>query len=408
MNKQLNLFGSQKMKIDEAQELTLASLREYGSRHKHWAVAWSGGKDSTCLATMLIHFLESGAIERPESLTILYADTRMELPPLEFSAMRIIDNMRQKGYNVNVVMADIDDRFLVYMLGKGVPPPSNTFRWCTGKIKVEPMQKALKDLYEKINEGKAEHEPKEKILMLTGVRQGESAVRDGRIAMSCSKNGSECGQGWYQTGLDNSMCATLAPILHFRVCLVWDWLKIFAPRPEYGGWETKMLADAYGGDEAEEINARTGCIGCPLASKDKALDTILKNPEYKYLGLLKELRVIYTEMRKAKYRLRKTGYQVTKSGKGAKNQNRLGPLTIQSRRIFLRQVLMVQNQINDFAKEFNKPEIDILNKNEVARIKELWDKKVFPKGWEGTEQTGDMPFTQTFADGSFIESLFFS
>jgi DNA sulfur modification protein DndC len=39
-----------------------------------------------------------------------------------------------------------------------------------------------------------------------------------------------------------------------------------------------MIADAYGGDEAEEINARTGCTGCPLASEDKALDTILSNP----------------------------------------------------------------------------------------------------------------------------------
>src|SRR3546814_9885760 len=37
-----------------------------------------------------------------------------------------------------------------------------------------------------------------KFLLLTGVRQGESAQRDGRIAMSCGKNGAECGQGWYQ------------------------------------------------------------------------------------------------------------------------------------------------------------------------------------------------------------------
>jgi hypothetical protein len=34
--------------------------------------------------------------------------------------------------------------------------------------------------------------------MLTGVRIGESAARDQRIALSCTKDGGECGQGWFQ------------------------------------------------------------------------------------------------------------------------------------------------------------------------------------------------------------------
>src|ERR1700741_3821676 len=118
--------------------------------------------------------------------------------------------------------------------------------------------------------------------MLTGVRKGESSIRDGRIAMSCGKDGAECGQGWYQTGLDNELCSTLAPILHWRVCSIWDWLKIFAPSKNYGEWPTAILADAYGGDEAEEINARTGCIGCPLAQKDKALEAIVSIPYWSY------------------------------------------------------------------------------------------------------------------------------
>jgi DNA sulfur modification protein DndC len=56
-----------------------------------------------------------------------------------------------------------------------------------------------------------------KILMITGVRQGESAIRDDRIAMSCGKDGAECGQGWYQEVLPNAKgirgrIATLAPL----------------------------------------------------------------------------------------------------------------------------------------------------------------------------------------------------
>ena len=42
------------------------------------------------------------------------------------------------------------------------------------------------------------------ILMITGVREGESIIRDRRIGMSCSKDGAECGQGWYQQVLPNA------------------------------------------------------------------------------------------------------------------------------------------------------------------------------------------------------------
>jgi len=99
-------------------------------------------------------------------------------------------------------MAPIEKRFLTYILGRGVPPPNNaTFRWCTRQIKVDPMKAALELLYKSTG----------KVLMLTGVRQGESAIRDQRIIMSCSKDGAECGQGWYQQTMPESVCDTLGP-----------------------------------------------------------------------------------------------------------------------------------------------------------------------------------------------------
>jgi DNA sulfur modification protein DndC len=47
----------------------------------------------------------------------------------------IIKKLKERNVAVNVVMAPLDDRFLVYILGRGVPPPSNTFRWCKPSIK---------------------------------------------------------------------------------------------------------------------------------------------------------------------------------------------------------------------------------------------------------------------------------
>lgn len=263
---QSNLFEDARMKLPEAMELTIASLQTYGTKYRHWTCAFSGGKDSTATVTMVAHLIEQRLIPEPESLTVLYADTRQELPPLHISAMKILEELGERGIQSQVVLPPMDKRYFVYMLGRGVPPPNNnTLRWCTRQIKIDPMIAALRGLRDSIGE---------KFLMLTGVRLGESAARDARIAMSCSRDGGECGQGWFQQSTPEAVADTLAPLLHWRVCHVWAWLATQAPAE---GFSTRNVALVYGGDEAEEINARTGCIGCPLATKDTALDYII-NP----------------------------------------------------------------------------------------------------------------------------------
>ncbi|MBC7169242.1 hypothetical protein, partial [Phenylobacterium sp.] len=68
MSRAQSLFEGYRMPVGEAAEVTLASLRSYGADHDHWAVAWSGGKDSTATLTLLIHFIESGQLSAPKSL----------------------------------------------------------------------------------------------------------------------------------------------------------------------------------------------------------------------------------------------------------------------------------------------------------------------------------------------------
>lgn len=232
------LFDGARMQMDEAMELTVASLLAYGTRHRHWAVAWSGGKDSSMVLCLVVHLILTGKVPPPETLTVLYADTRMELLPLAIAASHIRGELAEytgdlaaKGctLRVEVVTAPMDDRFFVYMLGRGVPPPSNSFRWCTPRIKVEPMARALETLACSLGFGEMIPNPRkgarplvyrghgtDKLLVLTGVRMGESAARDERIAMSCGRDGAECGQGWFQETLPDALCDTLAPALHWR------------------------------------------------------------------------------------------------------------------------------------------------------------------------------------------------
>ncbi|WP_371346487.1 phosphoadenosine phosphosulfate reductase family protein [Ancylobacter sp. IITR112] len=396
--------GSARLAYDDAVDLTIRSMQAYGPEHEHWAIAWSGGKDSTATLTVIAHLIDAGRIAPPKTLTIFYADTRMELLPLYLAARRIMEQLAVRGVRCEVVRAPLDKRFLIYILGRGVPPPNNnTLRWCTRQIKVEPMQQALAARLDEIG-GSA--------LMITGVRQGESAIRDQRIRMSCGKDGAECGQGWYQQVLPEAKgirgrIATLAPILHWRVCNVWDWLRIYAPMAEYGGWSTAAIADAYGGDEAEEINARTGCAGCPLASKDTALDSIVAQPLWGYLAPLQRLKPLYRELRQPANRLRKEGVERLKDGSIAANPQRMGPLTFEARRMGLSRVLSIQAEINEAARRLGRPKIDLLNAEEEARIRELIVAGTWPDGWDGSEPVADQPLDRVFADGT-VQPLLFS
>jgi DNA sulfur modification protein DndC len=324
---------------------------------------------------------------------VLYADTRQEIPPLHYGAMQMLDVLRTKGIDGRVVLPKLDDRYFVYMLGRGVPPPNNnTLRWCTPQIKVEPMIDALLQL---------RAETGEKVLMLTGVRLGESAVRDARIALSCGKNGAECGQGWFQETTPAAVADTLAPLLHWRVCHVWDWLTFMAPTH---GLPTAMVAEVYGGDEAQELNARTGCIGCPLATRDTALDYVLSLAQWSYLSPLKRLRPLYAELRLFKHRKQKDGER-KKDGSFSANPSRKGPLTLAAREWALGVVLGIQAEINKAAELLGRPPIDLINAEEEARIRELIALRTYPNKWSDADPDATELIAQTNHDGTRQELL---
>ncbi|MBF2086293.1 phosphoadenosine phosphosulfate reductase family protein [Thermoleptolyngbya sp. C42_A2020_037] len=394
--KTLSLFEEERMTLPKSIELSAESLCHYGSLYKHWAIAFSGGKDSSATVTLVAHLIETGQIPKPESLIVLYADTRQELPPLHRAAMGTLKELERRGFHTRVVLPDLDYRYFVYMLGRGVPPPSNTFRWCTPKLKVMSMEQELEALRQ---------ERGEKFLMLTGVRIGESAARDQRIAISCTKDGGECGQGWFQQSTSEAIADMLAPIVHWRVCHVWDWL---VKADVELGFPTFEIAKVYGQDVSdgeEPINARTGCIGCPLVQKDAALDRVVAQPEWAYLAPLQRLRPLYWEIKKPQYRHRKHG-EVNKDGTLAAKQNRLGPLTLEARRWMLTQVLGIQAEVNQVAERLGRSPISLINDEELARIEELIAAGTYPDKWDGTEPHGDEWLPEILPDGSIQPLLF--
>lgn len=378
-----------RLSVEQSIELTAQSLNAYLPNYDTAVFTFSGGKDSTATVIVAEHLFNTGQVKRPKNLICIYADTRMELPPLQIAAKETMTELAKRGWDCRTAVADLDNRFLVYMLGRGVAPPTNHFRWCTDRIKLAPMSKALKDVREGLGAG-------EKILMVTGVRQGESAVRDERIATSCSsKNGSECGQGWFQTMTDDRT-DTVAPILHWRVCKIWDFLHFDAPT--LGFPSASMVSQAYGGDERLEENARTGCVGCPIVARDLALEGVIALPEWAYLASLTSMKSLFKEWREHHNRLQKPGFEVHK--KGIEYTNRKGPLTLEARRKGLADVLAIQSDINAAAKQQGRPLVDMLNEEEVARIEELIAANTWPRKWDGTEPNGAELMPTYYKDGS--------
>lgn len=369
IRRQPSLFEGQRMTFNEAINLSLASLKHYGEKYTDWCISYSGGKDSSATVSFVMWAIKNNLVPKPEKLYVLYADTGMELTPLWATADRFLEELRTQGVDARRVLPPMDDRFYVYMLGRGVKPPSNRFRWCTERIKIKPMEAELE---------RVAGDTGKKFLQITGVRQGESAVRDARIAVSCSTKDGECGQGWFQAKPSAHIADTLAPLVHWRQCFVWDWLY-FANSDGYmkflgfeglEGHRYDYLADiavAYGGDEG-----RTGCIGCNLASRDVALETIVREPAWAHLSPLMGLKPLYEEITKAKWRLRKATPDVLKDGSLAKNGQRLGPLTMEARAYALDLILDIQQRAG----------IVLIDSEMEARIRELWALNTWPQGWE--------------------------
>lgn len=416
----LSFFDDERMTLEDSIEMTRSSLLAYGARYRRWVVAYSGGKDSTTTVTVVLHLIETCQVPPPEQLIVLYSDTRQEIPPLHIGALQTIAALQARGIDARVVQPEMDDRYFVYMLGRGIPPPNNTtLRWCTAQLKIEPMDDELWWISWEVNGPRIVlillalaarlyrialilMQSLEKFLLLTGVRIGESAARDQRIAVSCGRNGAECGQGWLQVQPPAAASDVLAPILHWRVCHVWDWLTFHAPAIAAS---TALVAEVYGGDEALERNARTGCIGCPLAEDDTALDYVISLPEWSYLAPLKGLRPLYRELRRFRWRLQKDGER-NKNGQLSANPSRKGPLTMEARRMGLLTVARIQREINREAARLGRPRISLIDADEFARIRELWRLNTWPQRWTGEETRADVLIPQTYHDGTVQPLLF--
>jgi DNA sulfur modification protein DndC len=68
--------------------------------------------------------------------------------------------------------------------------------------------------------------------------------------------------------------------------------------------------------------------------------------------------------------------------------------------------LGIEAEVNEVARSLGRPEVSLINGEELARIEELVAANTFPDRWDGTEHRGDEWLPEILPDGSIQHLLF--
>jgi DNA sulfur modification protein DndC len=121
------------------------SLRQlYLVDPRPWLVGFSGGKDSTMLASLVFDaVLSVPPDQRKKPVAILCTDTRVEIPAVAEGVESALERMRrcsqQHNLNIEAQLLRPPPEQSHNIIGRGYPPPNRVFRWCTQRLKIDPV-----------------------------------------------------------------------------------------------------------------------------------------------------------------------------------------------------------------------------------------------------------------------------
>ena len=160
------------------------------------------------------------------------------------------------------------------MLGKGYPAPTNQFRWCTERLKIQPANNFINEKLSKFGGA----------VVVLGSRKDESNTR--KQAMELKSRQIHGSKLTHHSILPKAYC--YAPIAEFTVNDVWDYL-LQTPSP--WGANNRDLVTLYRNAQDGECplvidtstascgNSRFGCWVCTVVQKDHSMEALIENGE---------------------------------------------------------------------------------------------------------------------------------
>jgi DNA sulfur modification protein DndC len=275
----INSLFSIDEKIADAKEKI---LKVYNENDRPWVIGYSGGKDSSAIVHLVLQTISELPLEqRGRRIYVVSSDTLVETPLIKSSIKKNHEMMEHFGklnhmkVSAHLVHPRTEETFWVNIIGKGYPSPNQTFRWCTDRMKISPINDFIKSLIDQTGE----------VIMVLGVRKGESSSRD-RVIESHSYNDTLLMR---HTTLTNAF--VFAPIMDFTVDDVWN---VLLNTPSPWGADNSQLYELYrqsnSGGECPLIvdesiketagscgNSRFGCWVCTVVNQDKALTGFIES-----------------------------------------------------------------------------------------------------------------------------------
>ena len=329
------------------------SLRHlYLEDPRPWLVGFSGGKDSTMLASLIVEVVAGiPDDQRKKPVAILCTDTRVEIPAIvemvEGTLARIQRFSQQNSLNieVNLLKPPPEDSFWVNIIGRGYPPPNRTFRWCTQRLKIDPVTTFVQQRLGHWSEA----------ILHLGARRAESSTRAQTMANREKRNGLNRHPDLPRVWVSN-------PIEFLTTEEVWAYL-LQKPNP-WGGDNRplyKLYASASNGECPIQIdtstpscgNSRFGCWTCTVVDRDKASEGLLASGDERMEKLI-EFRETLLDFRDPA-----NGWRDKRRMNG---NNGPGPLTIEARRELLKRLLALQEETH----------VEVISPEELLLIQQMW------------------------------------
>lgn len=348
------LVNKVKQAIQEIQEV-------YLKNNKPFVIGYSGGKDSTAVAQLVMYALA----KLPKSqltipLHILSNDTLVENPTVAKyidNQLALIENVGKQRlfahdpdlFHVVKVTPAIGDRFWLNMIGRGYVSPNRWFRWCTERLKINPTSEYIKKV---TATGDA--------IVVLGSRKAESKNR----AKTIEKYDLEAITGTKLQKHQLPGAWAYKPIADWTTQEVWQYLMSV---PSFWGGDNKKLVAMYrnASENADECplvidtttascgNSRFGCWVCTVVSRDKSMENLIENGEDWMLPLL-EFRDYIAELRN------ESDARFAKSRAGT---DKRGGFLFSVRADLLKRVLEIEEATG----------IEAIGKDELAAIQLEWE-----------------------------------
>ena len=312
------------------------SLRElYLDDERPWLVGFSGGKDSTMVASLVFDtVLSVSEVERTKPISIVCTDTRVEIPAVVETIKATLDRMekvsRQQNLNVdvNLLKPTAEESFWVNIIGRGYPPPNRTFRWCTPRMKIDPVNVFVQRRVGHWGEA----------VLHLGARRAESSTRSQAMAGVEIRNGLRRHPDLPRVWVSN-------PIEFMSTEEVWAYL--LQNSNPWGGDNRalyRLYANASGGECPIQIdtstpacgNSRFGCWTCTVVDRDKASEGLLASGDERMEKLIEFRETLLF------YRDPANGKRDTRRMNGNEGN---GPLIITARRELLKRLLALQEEV---------------------------------------------------------------